>query len=70
MFSYGFLHTDTPVLADQQRLIYISFVPTLDAVSRTYKEQWPIRSNGEKESREYILSECHDNDDLWSHRFF
>ena len=30
MFFYGPLHMDTPVLADQQELIYISFVRTLD----------------------------------------
>ena len=29
-FSFGLLHMDTPVLADQQRLIHISSVQTLD----------------------------------------
>ena len=30
--SYGLLHMDTPVLADQQGLTYIISVRTLDAV--------------------------------------
>ena len=31
-FSDGLLHTDTPVLTDQQKLTYISFVQSLDAI--------------------------------------
>ena len=32
MFSYGPLHTDMQMLADQQEFIYNSFVPTQDVV--------------------------------------
>ena len=32
MFSYGLVHMDTPVLANQQKLTFISSVQTLDAI--------------------------------------
>ena len=32
------LHMDTLVLADQQKLMFISFMRTLDAINRTYQE--------------------------------
>ena len=50
MFSYGLLHIDVPVLANQQRLKYTSYVQTLDAVKRTCKEQWKIGREWERES--------------------
>ena len=37
--SYGLLYIDTPVLADQQILSFISFVQTLDAEQKTYRER-------------------------------
>ena len=36
MFSYGLQHMDTLVLADQQKLIYISSVWTLDTAYTTF----------------------------------
>ena len=32
MFFYGALHIDVPMLADQQKLIYISSVQTQDEI--------------------------------------
>ena len=40
---------DKPVLADQQRLTYISYVQTPDAVKRTWQEQWMIATEEERE---------------------
>ena len=45
--SFELLHMDTPVLVDQQKLTLISRAWTLDTVSRTYLEQWPIGKDGE-----------------------
>ena len=42
MFYNGLFHMDTPVLADHQKLTYISSVLTWDAVQRTCQEQWMI----------------------------
>ena len=39
MFFYGLLHMNSPGLADQQGLVYISSVWTLGEVLRTYQEQ-------------------------------
>ena len=41
-FYYGLLHMDTPLLADQQKLLYFSMMEKLDAVLRTYKVCWPV----------------------------
>ena len=32
MFSYGLPHMDTPVVAEQQKLIFISYVKTVEAI--------------------------------------
>ena len=66
MFSYGLLHMDTPLLADQLRPMYISFAWTLDAVLRTNQKWWLIRTDGKGESRESILLACHDDETLLS----
>ena len=39
MFSYGLLHMDTLVLADQQRLTYINSIWILDTDLKTYQKQ-------------------------------
>ena len=58
---------DTPVLADQQELIHISCVRTLDVVWRSCQEQWMIRTDGEREkereSQGNVLSTGLDDDD-------
>ena len=53
---------DTPVLTDQQKLIFISSVQTLDAVERTYQKWWLIGTNDKKESKESVLLAHHDDD--------
>ena len=64
-FSNGLLHIDTPILADKHELTFISFVQTLDAIKKTYKEWWPIGMNDERESRESMLLACiEDNEEL------
>ena len=40
MFSYGYLHMHTTVLADQQRLKFISSEWTLYVVKRIAQDQW------------------------------
>ena len=47
---------DTPVLVDQQKITFISSVWTLDAVKRTYQEQWPIEIDGKSDSRESMYN--------------
>ena len=66
MFFCGPLQRDVPVLADQQELIYISFVWTLDAVWKTCWEQWMIGTNRERESQsgKFVASMCLDGDFL------
>ena len=57
MLSYGLLDMNTPVLADQQKLPFISSVDTgchLDDLSRA------IIDKNERESKESMLT-CHDN---------
>ena len=53
----------TTVLADQQKLTFISSLHTLDAIKRTCQEWWPIRTDGKKDSRESVPSDCFDDDD-------
>ena len=49
---------DTPVLSIQLKLIFISSVWTLDAVEKTYQEQWRIV----RESKEsMLLARLNDN---------
>ena len=66
MFSYGLLRMDMPVLTDQPKLTFIRSVPTLDAAYRTYIEQWLIGKNGERKSRESMLSANLDDNDSFS----
>ena len=42
---------DTPVFIEPQRSSYISPVQTLDAVKKSYQEQWPIGMDGERDSK-------------------
>ena len=63
---------DTPALADQQKLTFISSVWTLDAIERNCLERRLIGMDGEKELRESMLSACLDNniddDTIMGHR--
>ena len=63
MFSCGLLHIDTSMLADQQKLTYISGVRTLDAALRIYLEPWLIGTDDENDSRYFMLSAQSDDDD-------
>ena len=45
MFSYGPLHRDVPVLANQQELTYNSYVWTQDVVWEISQKQWIIGTN-------------------------
>ena len=62
--SCELLHMDTPVLASQQKLIFISSVQTLNADWRTCQKWWMIGIDGEKESRESVLPAQLDDDSL------
>ena len=57
------LHMDVPVLADKQRLAYISSVQTQDAAYRTYQERWMIGMDGKRESGNAVLSAGLNDDD-------
>ena len=54
---------DTPVLADQQKLTFISSVQTLNAVLQIYQEQWTIGMDFERGSKESMLSAHFDVDE-------
>ena len=54
------MDTDVPVLANQHKHIYISFVWTLDVVWKTYWKQWMIGTDGEREPEKSILSKWFD----------
>ena len=51
-FSHGLLNIDIPVLTDQQKLKFISFIRTRGAVKRTDLERWPIGTDDERDSKE------------------
>ena len=55
MFFYGPLQMDTLVLADLQKLTFISSVQTLSAVLKIYQAEWLIGTGSERESRESML---------------
>ena len=55
-FSYGPLHMDVPVLADQQEPTYNSSVRTQDVVWITCRERWMIGTNGARELRISVLA--------------
>ena len=57
---YVRLHRDTPVLTEQQKLTSIYSVQTLNATLRTCQEQWLLRTNGQRESKESVVSACFD----------
>ena len=46
-----------------ERLTFTSFVRSLDTVKRTCEAWWLLETNGEKESRESVLSAHFDDDD-------
>ena len=56
---------DAPVLADQQKLTFISTVQTLNAIKTTYQVQKLIGTDSERKSRESMLLDCFDNDDYY-----
>ena len=58
----GPLHTDVQVLADQQELKYNTPRRTQDAVYKTYRKQWMIETNDERESGKCVRAERPDND--------
>ena len=60
---------DSPVLATQQKLIFICIVRKLGIVKKTYQEQWK-RMEGERHSSESVLLERLDDDnDIWNFFF-
>ena len=63
MFFYGCLHINIPVKVEQQKLIFINSVQTLDVVLSTYQEWLPVGTDGEIQSRESMLLACLDNND-------
>ena len=54
-FSCRLLTRKTSMLANQQKLTFISSMQTLGAIYKTYQEWWPIGADGERESRESML---------------
>ena len=46
---------DTAVLANKQKLTFISFVWTLDVFYTSCQERWPIGSDGVQETWELVL---------------
>ena len=60
MFFSEFLHMDTPVFVNQQKLILIS--ANMEALLRTYQEKWPKGMDDRRESKESVLLVCFDND--------
>ena len=54
--NYEPSYMKTPVLADQQRLIFISPMPALDAGYGTHLEWWMIGTDGKRESRKSLLA--------------
>ena len=53
---------DTPVLADQQLLMFPSSMWTLDALLRTYQDWWLIAADRKSELRESVVSACLNDD--------
>ena len=62
MLSFVFLHIDTPVLANHQKLTISSSGWTLDAVKTILKRWWPIGMAWKRVSRESMLIVCLDDD--------
>ena len=54
-FSSGQPHMDTPVLTEQQKLIFICSEWILDASYETCQEWWPIGTDCKRESKETVL---------------
>ena len=50
------LHVDAPVLVDQQGPTYNRSVRTLDEVKGTCQEQWQLRTDGKRDSGNFMLS--------------
>ena len=63
MFANGFLHIDTLVLVDQQKLTFIYSELTLNISKRIYEEQSTVEMYRKKESKEFLLSACLDDED-------
>ena len=58
MFSHEPLQMGVPVLLDEQKITYISFVQTLGALREHCQERWMKRRNGEKERERERESAC------------
>ena len=58
------LHMDVPMLADQQKLIYISSLLILDVFWKTCRMQWMIGTDAERKSRKSMLSTWLDDNDI------
>ena len=56
-FSNRPLHTDVPVLADQQELTCNIYGQTEVVVWKTCRERWMIGVNGERKSEKSVLTE-------------
>ena len=65
MFFCGLLHMDTPVLADQQKLIFVISVQILDAVWRTCQDQKMIGMDGTRDAKKSMLSVQLNDDDAF-----
>ena len=63
-FFYGPLHLDVSVLADQEELIYISFVQTQDAVWKTCRKRWTIGTDEEREPGKSVLLAQRDDEEI------
>ena len=54
---------NTPVLINLKKLTFISSVPTLDVIKRTYPKSWPIGTDRESGLKESVLSVYFDDTD-------
>ena len=72
--GHRFLHTDTPMLADQQKCTFISNLRTLGVVKRTHLQWLPIGTDYREFTWESKLCTCLDDNEttpntlLYTHR--
>ena len=60
----GLSHMDIQVLADQQRIMLISFIQTRDSSKRACHATWTRGTDSERDRSESELSAQLDNDDV------
>ena len=65
--NYRLLHVDKAVLADQQKLTFFSYLRMLGTVLRTYQVWWPIRMDGERKPKEFVMLADPNDDEECSH---